>query len=411
MNESVKDETQVGNRGPGGRAIRIVQVMTIGSVAKSFLCEHYRQIIARGYDLTFISCDDDLAKVTVEATGAKHISLPFKQTMSPLSDLINMFRLARILRRLKPDIVHGHMSKGGILIALSGWLARVPVRIYHNHGMAMLSAKGFRRLLLRAVEWTANRFATHTLFCGKSARDAAVEMGFVKPERGLVLGGGTISGVNTDRFSPGQGAANRPRQREAWGVDDDTIVIGFVMRFVAHKGVDTAIDAWRRLDPEVRRRSRLFLIGGYTHADPYLRRLVEEAEAEGINLKFVGWFEDMVKAYAGIDILILPSWHEGFACNISEAQSMAIPVIATRVSGNVDAVQDELNGLLVPVRDPDALAAAMTRLINSPEDRRRLGDAAREHVLKYYREPEVIQNMMDFYASLIPAESEQSTQN
>ncbi len=408
MSESVKDETHVGQQTPAGRAIRIVQVMTIGSIAKSFLLEHYRQIIARGYDLTFISCDDDLAKVAVEATGAKHIPLPFKQTMTPLSDLINMLRLVRILRRLKPDIVHGHMTKGGILIALAGWLARVPVRIYHNHGMAMLAATGFRRMLLSMVERIANRFATHTLFCGKSARDAAVEMGFVKPERALVLGEGTISGVDTNRFSPEHGAENRAPQREAWGVDDDTVVIGFVMRFVAHKGVDTAIDAWRLLDPEVRQRARLFMIGGYTHAEPYFRQLVEEAEAEDINLKFVGWFEDIVQAYGGIDILILPSWYEGFACNVSEAQSMAIPVIATRVSGNVDAVEDEYNGLLVPVRDPAALAAAMTRLINSSEDRKRLGDTAREHVLKHYREEDVVQNMMDFYASLISAEGEQS---
>jgi glycosyltransferase involved in cell wall biosynthesis len=289
------------------------------------------------------------------------------------------------------------MAKAGLVGGLAAYLAGVPVRIYHNHGLAMLSSHGLRRQLLRATDWLTNRFATHALFCSESTRDEGIAAGVVVPEKSGVLGQGTISGVNVSRFKPDATGKRRARQRNAWGVDEGTVVVGFVGRLVPHKGIETLIDAWRQLGPAVHRRACLVLAGGTVYSEPRMREIVEHAVNDGIGIMTVGWVEDMVACYGGMDLLVLPSWHEGFPYSILEAQCMGLPVITTRATGNLDAVVHEVTGISVPLKDAVALATAMTRLIDSAEDRQRLGEQGRRRILEEFTQEKVLGHMLDFY--------------
>ncbi len=377
--------------------LRIVQLTTLGLSAKAFLIEHFKRLRDHGAEVILVCSDDAEGKAAADAAGIRHVPIKIEQYTSPLSDLISLFRLWRLFRRFRPDVVHAHMTKAGLLGITAGWLAGVRVRINHNHGLALTSAHGLRLHILRATEWLTNRLATHVLFVGDSTRHAAIEFGVAVPGRSQVLGRGTISGVDVKKFAPDPTGQHRREQRQAWGVTESTVVVGYVGRLLAEKGIETLIDAWQQLDAAARDQACLLLVGGTTHSEPKMRSIVEEALRDNIGVKTLGWVEDMAACYNGMDMLVLPSWREGFPYGIVEAQSMELPIVTTHATGCIDAVQHEETGLLVPVRDASALAEALSRLICSPEDRLRLGTRGRQRILDDFTQDRVMANMIAFY--------------
>lgn len=383
--------------------IRVVQV-SFAATAKTFLCEHFRRLRKEGFEVVFACSDDDNAAYVAEVTGARHCPVPVKQSLAPLSDMAGLYKLWGALRRLRPQIVHAHMSKPGIMGMLAGWLAGAPVRIYHTHGLALLTATGLSRLVLRSVEWLTNRLATDVVFCSQSTLEAAVASGVALRRKCRVLGPGTVSGVDVEVYAPDRSGRRRAEQRKAWGVDDDEVVVGFVGRLLVEKGIATLIEAWRRLDAASRSRARLILVGDFVHMarrEEEIKTIVQQAVSEGIGVSVAGWVEDMVSCYSGMDVLILLSWREGFPYCILEAQSMGLPVIASRVTGNVDAVEHDITGLIVPVRDPEATARAITRLLKDNDLRQRLGKAAREKTLRDFDQEKIYPLFIEEYHRLL----------
>ena len=184
------------------KGLRIVQITALGASARLFLVEHFRKLREAGADVILISSDDADAQAAAQAAGIRHQPVPIRQHAAPLADLVSTYRLWRAMRQLRPDVVHAHMGKAGLLGNLAAWLARVPVRIYHNHAMTMSGSRGLKRWLLSAIEGLTHRFATHSLFCSDSTRDLAVQTGLVSATKARVLGDGTISGVDTVKFAP-----------------------------------------------------------------------------------------------------------------------------------------------------------------------------------------------------------------
>ena len=200
-------------------------------------------------------------------------------------------------------------------------------------------------------------------------------------------------------FSPDRIGDLRESKRRAWGAPADAVVVGFVGRIVPHKGIATLLAAWRCLDAKHRERARLVLVG--VQDSPDMMALVDAAITEDLGVRAVGWTDDMVAAYSAMDLLVLPSWYEGLPYSVLEAQAMGLPVIVTRATGNVDAVEDEVTGLVVPLNDPDALARAIARLIDSPEERRRLGQQAHRWVAGHLRQEVVVDHMLRFYQAVL----------
>lgn len=251
------------------------------------------------------------------------------------------------------------------------------------------------------MERVTHRLATHVLFCSRSTWRIALALRLTSPAKSRVLGAGSISGVDTQRFSPQAGQQFRRDQRARWGLSDQDVVVGYVGRLLAYKGIETLLSAWSQMSPQQRSGAALILIGGL--GENRMVQLVEQAQARGEGVRFVGWCDDMVAAYGAMDLLVLPSWHEGLPYSLLEAQSMGLPVIASNVTGNVDVVVDGQSGLIVPVRDARALAEAMAALIASPAERERLGRFGRQWVVENFRQELMQQYLVDFYKTISDA--------
>lgn len=313
--------------------------------------------------------------------------------ITPWRDLLAIMRLWRRLRKLRPQIVHAHTPKAGVLGMIAAWLARVPVRIYHMHGLPLATAAGWKRRLLRWSEKISCRLAHQVLCVSQSLRAAALQERLCPLDKIRVLGAGSINGVDADAvFNPARFAEkDRERVRQRWGIRRDELVVGFVGRVVRDKGLIELVDAWRVLRDEFQT-LHLVIVGPLEPQDP-IPADVEQVLSGDRRIHLTGLDLNPAPLYAAMDLVVLPTYREGFGIVAIEAGAMELPVVATRIPGCVDAVRDKVTGTLVPVRDTGALAGAMRHYLNEPELRRAHGLAGRKRVLRDFR-PEALWEAM-----------------
>jgi glycosyltransferase involved in cell wall biosynthesis len=393
-----------GEEQSGANLKLVVHICTIGIVPRLFLIDHFRRQRAAGFEVVLMCCDDEDSRYAAQTGGARLIPVAVKQGVAPFSDLFAVFRLRRALRAVRPGIVDMHCTKAGFVGAIASWLARVPIRIYHNHGMVLLSATGLTHAVFRMVESTACRLSTRVVYVASSNMEDAIAAGVCRREKATVLGPGTISGVDTVKFDPRINAARGLELRRAAGIPSAAWICGFVGRIVPHKGIETILEAWRLLPPEILANAYLCIFGGLGESRMYA--LVEEATAaQNLHVKYLGFSNEMPAWYSAMSMLVQPSWHEGWGYNVLESACSGVPAVGTRISATIDAIVDGKTGLLVPVKDSKAMAQAVIRLLSDGELRLRLGAAARERAVQEFSQESISPLLLDEYRRLLLAVS------
>jgi len=325
--------------------------------------------------------------------------VPMSRRITPLADVIAIYRIWRYLRQIQPHIVHAHTPKGGLLGMIAGWLAGVPVRIYHMHGLPLLEATGFRRLLLWLSEWLSCHLA-HQVFCvSQSIGEVAVEQALCPREHLEVLGNGSIGGVDAcHRFNPALHDAMKTR--EQYNLPPNAFVIGYVGRVVRDKGIIELTKAWQTLREE-RDDLHLFIVGPFEPQDP-IPRDIEQFLRRDPRVHLVDhWVDDTSILYSAMDLVVLPSYREGFGLVAIEGSAMALPLVATCIPGCVDAVEDSVTGTLVPPKNVAALTDAIRNYTQDEVLRRQHGRAGRERVLRDFRPQMLWQAMYQRYLTLL----------
>jgi glycosyltransferase involved in cell wall biosynthesis len=333
----------------------------------------------RGFEVHAIStAGPDLVEFG-EEEGVRCHAVAMERSITPARDLVAVARIVRALHAIGATVVDAHTPKAGLLGMMAARAAGVPVRIYHLHGLRYATTRGPVRALLRTTERLAASLATRVLCVSRSVAEVAVRDGIAPREKITVLLGGSINGVDAERrFRPAD-AEGRRSARAALGLPPEARVIGFVGRVVREKGVVELRDAWRALRDALPD-ARLVLVGPREPHDPIPPEVAAGLEGDP-RVTLAGQDRDTVRWFRAMDVVALPSWREGFPVVPLEAAAMALPVVATRVPGCVDAVVDGVTGRLVPPRDPAALAAALRAYLDDPALRAAHGAAARARVL------------------------------
>jgi len=268
------------------------------------------------------------------------------------------------------------------------------------HGLPYMTASGMKRRILFMTERLSCSLA-HRVFCvSLSLREVALTEGICSSDKLVVLGGHG-NGVDADvRFSPARvGNEARCLARESLGIPADSIVLGFVGRVVRDKGIVELAKAWKDLRstfPTL----HLLIVGPFERQDPVPIE-VERQLSSDERVHLTGQVEDPAPLYAAMDIVTLPSYREGFNNVLLEAAAMERPVIASRIPGCVDAVEDGATGFLIPPRDANLLAQAIRRYLNNADLRREHGRAGRALVLSRFREESITKAMYEEYIQLL----------
>lgn len=380
--------------------IKLVHITTVPE-SLFFLAGQVSYARSKGFEVHAISSHGEMLDQFKEQEGATVHAVEMPRRITPLCDLRAVFSICRILRKVRPSIVHAHTPKGGLLGTIAARLAGVPVRIYHIHGLPLMTATGWKRLLLETCEKVSCRMATQVLCVSGSIRQVAVDLRLCPPGKIKVLLGGSINGVDAAyRFNPEKvGKKAGEDVRAMYSIPDSAIVLGFIGRIVRDKGLVELTEAWRVLSdqyPDL----HMIVVGPFEPQDP-VPPDVEQALRSDPRIHLTGRDWDTPRLYSAMDIVVLPTYREGLPGVPLEAGAMELPVVATQAPGCVDAVRDTVTGILVPLKDSAALAGAIRAYIDDPELRRRHGLAGREHVLRDFRPESIWEAACDEYARLL----------
>lgn len=299
-------------------------------------------------------------------------------------------RLYRLLRRLRPDIVHTR-NLAALECQLPAWLAGVPRRVHGEHGWDVFDPDGSNRKY-QTLRRVFKLLVRHYIPLSGQLERYLTEIIRVPPSRITRI----CNGVDTSVFYP-RSNGRTPIEGSPFSNDSGTVVIGTVGRMHGVKDQLNLVRAFVRLvelQPDLRGRVRLVLVG-----DGPLR-----AEARAMlgsaGLEAIAWLPgergDIPEILRGLDIFVLPSKAEGISNTILEAMASGLPVIATEVGGNPELVADGITGRLVPKENPAALAAALMEYLNEPELIAAHGGAAVERV----RESFSLDGMVDRYLTV-----------
>ncbi len=360
-----------------------------------FLRSQPAHLAAHGIEVVLLSSPGEDLEQIAAAEGARAIAVPMHRGFSVAADVAAIWRLVRILRQVRPDIVHAHTPKAGLLVTLAGRLARVPLCIYQIHGLRFITATGMQRRILKVAERCATAAAHRVLCVSPSVLALAEQERVIRPGRGEVIGAGTINGVDLTVFDPALVREEAAAARAALGIAPQAPVIGFVGRLAADKGVAELASAWRRVrdaEPE----AHLVLLGDAEETDPLDARTMAQLEADP-RVHLLGFRHDVRPFYAAFSVLVLPSAREGFPQTVLEASAMGVATVGSDVPGVRDAVQDGVTGLLFPVHDDQALAARLLDLLRDPARRAALGAAGRRWAIDHFDRADVRQQFLEYY--------------
>jgi glycosyltransferase involved in cell wall biosynthesis len=328
--------------------------------------------------------------------GVVFISIPIGRRISPLSDLIALARLVRLIRRSRFTAIQSLMPKAGLLAMLAGFLTRVPVRVHIFTGQVWVTRRGAARRFFKLMDRVTAACATHVLVDSPSQRDFLIAEGVVSAEKSRVLGKGSVSGVDASRFRPNPEA--RKAVRERLGLPGDAVVFLYLGRLTRDKGVLDLAAAFARV-ATAGRDLRLLVVG--PDEDGLRSRMEEALGAAVARACFVGYTDRAEEYMTAADVSCLPSYREGFGVTVIEAAACGIPSIGSRIYGVTDAIEEGTTGLMFEAGKVEDLARCMVRLATDSALRRALGARARERALRDFRAESLVGDLQRYLASAI----------
>lgn len=351
-----------------------------------------------GYEVVGVSAPGPWVD-QMEAEGIRHMPLRHAtRAVSPLHDGRTLAELVGLFRRLRPTIVHTHNPKPGVYGRLAAWIANVPITVNTVHGLyAVPGDPLLKRAAVYGLERLAGRVSDAELV--QNPEDLATLARLGVPEVKLHLLG---NGIDLERFDPDRVDPQRTAElRAELGAGPGDVVVGAVGRLVREKGYPELFAAARRVTaahPHAR-----FVVVGPTDPDKSDAITGEEiaGAARDAGVRFLGLRHDVDELYTAMDVYVLASHREGFPRSAMEAAAMRLPVVTTDIRGGRQVVDDGVTGMLVPPRDPDALAGAIARLVDDQQLRQKMGEAAIDRAEREFDQQDQIGLTLSVYERLL----------
>lgn len=352
---------------------RVCFVTTLPTTLKTFVRPQAEFLISQGWDVSW-ACANEEGFAETLPSGVRYHSMPFKRG----TDLIGLPRavlsLYGALRGGDFDIVQYSTPNAAFYASTAAWLARVPVRLYAQWGIRYVGFRGLKRWIFKRVEfWTCAR-STIIEPDSRGNVEFSVAEGLYPRTKARVIWNGSACGVDLARFSVSRKHEWRSEWRERLGLSSENLVVGFVGSVRSDKGCNELLAAFRSVGSEFPT-ARLLLVGDSEFLDtiePELRSWMTETD----QVVPVGLTTRIPEHMACMDMLVLPSYREGFGMVVIEAEAMAVPVIVSDVPGPTDAMCPGQTGMVVPARDATALEDALRTMLGDAALRERMGAEA-----------------------------------
>jgi glycosyltransferase involved in cell wall biosynthesis len=380
---------------------KIIRITTAPISLKYLLRGQMKYMRQNGFDVLMSSSDGPELEDVKAFEQCRHAIVPMTRKMTPFADVKSLWILYRLIRKEKPDIVHSHTPKAGLIAMLAARLAGVKVRIHTVAGLRFMTTQGGMRKVLVSMEKLTLSSATHVWPNSFSLMNYIIQEKLVNSKKLEVIAKGTSNGIDLRRFDPEKLDAQKITEiKTQIGYEQDCIYLINVGRIVHDKGIEELVTVFTKLYRE-NDRLRLVLVGAFEdEVDPVsdeTRKIVHEHP--GIIL--AGW-SDNVEYYMSLAFaLIHPSHREGFPNVLLQAGAMGCPLICSRIEGNIDIVDDNETGLIFEMKNETELEDKLRYALTNPEILNQMALALQRKVHQFFNQPSVHKALYDRYHELL----------
>ncbi|SFD07552.1 glycosyltransferase family 4 protein [Algibacter pectinivorans] len=379
---------------------KIIRVTTVPASLRGLLYGQLKFMSAH-YNVIAISSNDEynLLKMVSERENVPTVAIDMTRKITPIKDLISVYKLYKLFKKEKPFIVHSHTPKAGTLSMIAAKFAGVPHRLHTIAGLPLLVATGKKRWLLNTVEKITYAAASMIYPNSHGLYDIILEEKFTTKNKLKVIAHGSSNGIDVDHFSLNHfsNTTENKALKQKLNIAETDFVFIYVGRLVADKGIKELLEAFNTIS-KTHKDAKLLLVGDFeTDLDPLDEKTLEIKDTNP-QIISTGWATDVRPYFAIANVLAFPSYREGFPNVVMQAGAMELPAIVTNINGCNEIIIEGENGCIIPVRDANALHDAMLKIYNKTF----VYDKAkcRELIVKRYQRQVIWDGLLQEYKNL-----------
>lgn len=385
---------------------KLIRITTVPVSLRTLLKGQHRFFSENGFEVIGVSSAGDVLDEVSQNEGIPTVAIEMSRKISPFKDLKSLWQFYRFCKKEKPDMVHSHTPKAGIVGMLGAKLAGVPVRIHTVAGLPLMETTGLKRKMLIAVEKLTYACSTGVYPNSKGLYDFILKQKLCRKDKLKIIGNGSSNGVDTQFFSTENvSAETKENLKKELGIKKEDFVFVFAGRLVSDKGINELVEAFSEVSGSkyqvAGREVKLLLVGPEERElDPLKPKTLTEIE-ENPDIISVGYQRDVRPYYAVADALVFPSYREGFPNVVLQSGAMGLPAIVSDINGCNEIITDQKNGLIIPPKDSPALSGAMHKMIADTTLYQYLKSNARPMITARYQQQEVWNALLTEYRQLL----------
>lgn len=374
---------------------KICIVATVPFAIIVFMREHIAKL-SQFYEVTLISSGDESELIGVLNDRVKFISVNIERRVSILSDILAFCSLVRVFYVQRFDCVHSLMPKSALLAMLAARLVNTPRRVHIFTGQVWSTKTGLAKLALKWLDRLLSACATHLLADSPSQRDFLIAEKIAKPGKIEVLGEGSISGVDINRFKMNE--VERLNIRKKFGIAENEVAFLYLARLTRAKGIVDLVEAFVGIASTMPD-AHLIVIG--PDEEGLLSKLQESWSAFKDRIHRLEYTHQPENYMSAADVFCLPSYREGFSLATIQAAGVGLPAIVSRIYGLTDAVQSGVTGIFHEAGEIAQIQAALKLLYADTNLRKKMGEAAQRRAYENFSQDLVVEEMRLFYERIL----------
>lgn len=385
---------------------KLIRITTVPMALRYLLPGQMHFMQHNGFDVLMISANGPELQEVISTEGCRHITVPMTRKITPWQDLKCLLQLVKIFRKEKPDIVHTHTPKAGLLGMLAAKICGIKVRIHTVAGMPLMVEKGMKLQLLVLIEKLTYWAASQVWPNSPSLYDYIITHRFTRQQKLRIIGKGSTNGINLARFNPAvlgeQGIAAIKQQLQ---YSSGCVYLLCIGRLVADKGIVELVQVFTALSRQ-HEQLRLVLVGDFEDALDPLPAAVHQEIEQHPGIIHITWTQQVEYFMHCCNYFVFPSHREGFPNVLLQAGAMQLPVICSRITGNVDIVTNEETGLIFEKGDAGQLQQQLEYAIANPGKMKAMAATLHAIVQEDYKRENIWQNILSAYNSLLHLSSQ-----
>lgn len=385
---------------------KICALTTISKTMDWFVVDSMRNLAKNGFEVTLV-CDMDEKFIKRNSDFAACIPVKMSRGIDIKGAIRGIREFYRIFKENKFDVIQYSTPNAALYSSVAGRLAKIPVRVYGQWGIRYVTFSGIKRFIFKALEKFTCMGSTHVKAVSFKNRQFAIDEKLCRADKISVIGiGGTI-GVDLKEFDLSKKDNYRKEIRDKYNIDENDFVFGFVGRLNIDKGINELIEAFKGID-----NAKLMLVGMLDDKyRPSEENLKYATDSENVFITGNVPPSEVCKYLASFDILVHPTYREGFGKVLQEAMGMACPIITTDVPGPSEVIEEGISGALVSAKNADALRVEMINLMNDSDRRGSFAKAGRARAEKYFERSVMLNNILEDYRKILDITKEKETVN